>query len=447
MARIAVLGAGLAGLAAAHRLDTEGHDVTVFEREDHIGGVVRTLRADGFLAETGAHSFGRPPAEAAAFLRATRIADAGLPAAAVSRRRWTLHGGHLIELPGSPPALLRARVLPLRARLSVLREAFRAATPAPVDESVADLLRRRGIARELIDLLLDPFVGGVYAGDVERLSARWAFPALHGMLAEHGSLVRGAIAGARRRGRGSGSVSFPEGMGELPRRIADAFGGTIRTRTPVEHVRWSGRWILTTAAGPEEADAVVCATPAWALPDLLGDTAGEAGCELPDVAYNPVAILTLGFRRADVGHSLDGFGALFPTRAGLSTLGVLFPSSVFPGRAPDGHVSLACFVGGSRAPDAVSLPEPALQSLVLEEIAPLLDLRGDPVFSHRAAWPRAIPQYLIGYGDAIGAWDRLEQAVPTLALCGSYRGDGIAIGQVLASGLRAAGRLSSRLKS
>jgi oxygen-dependent protoporphyrinogen oxidase len=150
-----------------------------------------------------------------------------------------------------------------------------------------------------------------------------------------------------------------------------------------------------------------------------------------------VVVLVLGFRREDVAHPLDGFGVLCPSAEQRTILGTLFSSTLFPGRAPAGHVLLTTFVGGVRDPEAVHLPPEWLRARVLDELRSLLGVSGAPVFEHRVAWPRAIPQPEVGHGETVRAMESLERRNPGLVLAGSWRA-GVSVGDTLASGLRAA---------
>src|SRR5690606_32753622 len=182
-------------------------------------------------------------------------------------------------------------------------------------------------------------------------------------------------------------------------------------------------------------DGVVCAVPLHRL-GALGLGADPFGA----VYHAPVSVLALGFERERVGHALDGFGVLVPEREPFRLLGALFSSTLFPGRAPEGHVLLTCFAGGTRRPEDALLPTADLVALARADLGRLLGVRGEPAFVHRAQWEDAIPQYHVGYGRVLAALDALEARHPGLVLAGSYR-QGISVGEALRSGLDAADRL------
>ncbi|HEU4456668.1 MAG TPA: protoporphyrinogen oxidase [Longimicrobium sp.] len=446
----AVVGGGLAGLAAAWRLARAGVRVRVFEAGPRAGGVIGSVRGGGFLAELGANSLAEPSPAVRALFREAGLEPRLLPTNAEARRRYVVRGGRPLAVPTSPPGLLATRLLSLRAKLRVLAEPL-AGPSREADESVSEMVRRR-LGREVLDYLVEPFVAGIYAGDPDRLSARSAFPRLVGLEDEHGSLLRGAKAASRARRAAGGSrdpsiYSFAEGMEELPRALAAGLGGAVSVATAVRAVRqMPGGWAVETDASEETFGAVVLAVPAHALGamEIEGMDAADAEA-LAAIPHAPVAVLVQGFRREDVAHPLDGFGMLIPRVERRRIMGVLFTSTMFPGRAPEGHVSLTTFVGGTRAPEMAALPPNRLASVVGGELRALLGVRGDPVFSHHHHWTRAIPQYVLGHGQAQRRMDAVERACPGVFLAGSYR-SGVSVGDTLASGLKSADAALAHLR-
>ena len=442
----AVLGGGISGLAAAWRLRARGVDVTLFEAAERTGGVIRSVRQDGFLVDEGPNTLvARHPAveEAVAVLGLEGERVWANPSA---DRRYVVRGGVPIPLPTSPPSFLTTPLLSMRAKLRLLREPF--VRPAESeDESLADFVRRR-LGPEVLAYLANPFVAGVFAGDPEHLSARHAFPMLHTLEREHGSLLRGMLRRARATRSGETArpsprpFSFREGMQMLPDALADTLGDAVRTSTPVAALHHDTEgWTVTTqtddSTQESRFDRVVCTIPLHRLPTLGFDADLSP---LTDVPHPPVSVLALGFERAQVGHALDGFGVLIPEHEPFRLLGALFSSSLFPGRAPEGHVLLTCFIGGTRHPEHAVLPTDEVVALALTDLATLLGVTGTPAFVHRARWERAIPQYHVGYGRVIETLDALEAQHPGLVLAGNYR-QGISVGEALRSGLDAADRL------
>jgi oxygen-dependent protoporphyrinogen oxidase len=446
MASVGVVGAGPAGLAAAYQLTRLGHEVVVYEASTRAGGSVFTERRDGFLAEHGPNTMQAPGGAVARLLRELGLDQRLVEASPLSRKRFVVRNGRPAPLPLSPPALLTSPFFSTRAKLSLITEPL-APPPPPGDESIAGFVRRR-FGKEMLEYAAGPFVSGIYAGDPEQLSMRHALPRIHAMEREHGSVLKAAMKGRARPGvrRAPALISFREGMAELTDRLAAGLGARVRLTMPATRVRRiENSWMLDTPAGPVRHDALVLAAPAHALAALRLEAAqGDRLTELSEIPHPPVTALVLGFRRADVRHPLDGFGMLVPAVEDRRVLGVVFSSTLFPGRAPDGHVTLSVLAGGMRQPEIAELEPAALDALVLNELRELLGVEGTPVFRAHARWPRAIPQYVIGYDRFTATLDAIEAANPALRFAGSYR-NGVSLGDTLRSGLDAADALHARL--
>ncbi len=440
---IAVLGAGLTGLSAAHHLSRAGRKVVVFEASPFPGGVIRSDRtADGWLVESGPNSLQETPA-VAALLRELGLESARQAAAPAAKNRYILRDGKLRPLPLSPPDFFRSDVFSVRTKFRVFREIFRRRQPRLNDLPLADFFREH-FGRELLDYALDPFVSGIYAGDASKLSARHSFPTLWKAEHEHGSLIRAQIKSAkakRARGEASGPppiISFADGLASLPRALAAALPpGSLRLERPVSQISPSrGGWIID-ASPAERFSRVILALPAPALARLaIGSPGAQSSLASLDHLEHPaVASLFLGFRREQVAHPLDGFGVLFPSAEKRSLLGVLFNSTLFPGRAPEGHVALTVMVGGARHGELARQPLEAQLPAVMRELSDILGANGDPVFARRAFWPRAIPQYQLNHDNHLEVISAAEQRHKGLFIGGPVR-DGIGLPACLAAGER-----------
>ncbi len=296
----------------------------------------------------------------------------------------------------------------------------------------------------------DPFVSGIYAGDPEKLSTCHAFPQLGQIEHTYGSLLRGHVSLAReRRARGEPPpqlISFAEGLQTLTDALALALPShTVERRVKIDALfpgpPWELTWQRDGAAQTEDADAIILALPAAALATLrVADKQPLA--TLAEIEHPPVASLFLGFRREDIAHPLDGFGLLAPARERRVLLGAIFSSTLFPERAPAGHVAITVMAGGTRQPELARLPPDALLATVLPDLCELLGMHGKPVFTHHTFWPRAIPQYNLGYGRFLAAMMATEKKLPGLFIGGHVR-DGISLGACIASGLRLAERATA----
>ncbi len=433
---VLVVGAGISGLTTAFHLLRGGLDVVVVEAADRVGGAIRTVTADSgagsFLFERGPNTVVGGP-DVGRLVREAGLADDRVVAAGAGKRRFVWKGERLHPLPSGPKSLATTPLFPASAKLQLLREPW-VRRPAPEhggrrEESIADLVRRR-LGTSFLDYAVSPFVSGVYAGDPERLSARWALPRLHAIEERHGSFARGALAGLWRRSpRDGGSaarpkrgelVSMDRGLETLPRRLAEVVED-VRTGTRCLSIETAGgRFRAETDAGPILAREVVLALPAAAVAAVLDDLTGGRSAAFAEVPYAPVAVASYGLRREDVQHPLDGFGFLAPRKESLRVLGCLFPSSLFPGRAPAGCVALTAFAGGRTDPGVLDLDDEAVHAAVLGDLDRALGLRGEPLVRDLARWPGAIPQYEIGHGRFVELAGAIEKELPRLHLAGSF---------------------------
>lgn len=446
-APIVVIGGGPSGLAASVSLLRAGREVICLEAGPEAGGMLRTVRRDGFLAEEGPHSLRLAAGPVRDFLIA-EAADAELVEAnAAGAKKYVTCGGRPVPAPASPLGAFTTPLLTFPEKLRFAAEPFVPRRREEREETVADFVRRR-LGASAWAGLVDAVVGGVYAGDGDALAVRHAFPKLWEFERRHGSLVLGALATAKeRRVRGPLRVTgFREGMAALPRSLARRLGGRLRTGSTVTRLARDGdAWIVgwrepDGATRDVSAAGVIVAVPSHAWDSLPLPTGGEALVEAGRaIAYPPVAVVTLGYARERVAHPTDGFGVLSPARERRRALGALFTSSVFPGRAPEGAVSLALFIGGARSPVAARLSPEALVTQARLECEELLGASGAPEFVHVAKWERAIPQYAPGHGARLAAVEEAERAWPGLSFIGNWRG-GPALSAALESGIAAAGR-------
>lgn len=441
--RVAILGGGITGLTAAWHLRRAGLAPVVFEKSSRVGGAIGSVRSDGWLHELGPNSLLEGSADLASFIDEVGLGARRVYAAPAAKQRYIVRGGRLVAMPTSPLSFLGTRLFSARAKLALLGEPWRAPGRADCEESVGSFVRRR-LGREFLDYAINPFVGGVYAGDPERLSVPHAFPKLHALEQEHGSLIRGALKRRNASGGPKGRIfSFPNGLAELPAALAASLGSDLRLRHAVRVVRHVGdSWEIDydgAERGRETFAAVICALPADALASLVLENvpaARELGT-LREIVHPPVASVFTGYKREDVRHPLDGFGLLVPEAERRMILGSLFSSTLFAGRAPEGYVGLTSFVGGTREPHLAGLSDDELVRIVQAELSRLVGVRGAPVFTHVQKWPRAIPQYELGYGRFKDAIARVEAGAPGLFIGGNCR-DGISLANCIAAGRRLA---------
>jgi oxygen-dependent protoporphyrinogen oxidase len=453
MGAVAIVGGGIAGLTAAYRLKQRGVRVVVYEAGGRVGGAIWSRRSDGYLAELGPNSLSAPSPAVRALIAELGLEPSLVAASPAAKKRYVVRKNRLLPLPMSPQDFLTTRLLSNGAKLAVFGEPLVDSGDSPVEESIATFVRRR-FNQEIVDYVANPFVAGIYAGDPEQLSVRHALPRLYGLERTHGSIIKafGGMMRARKRdadaaatAMAGGMISFRTGLQELPDALARELHAEIRLKAPVTQLR-SGPKGWTVGAAFQQAelyDAVVYAAPAHCIDEIdLDFPAGDRVGTLASIGYPPVAVLVLGFRREDVAHPLDGFGFLVPEVERRHVLGVLFSSTLFPGRAPDDHVTLTAFVGGVRNPDLAHADQPTVSARVMDDLRALLGAKGEPTFRAFHLWPKAIPQYDLTYGRFKDIMDEAERRNPGFALAGSYR-EGVALGEAIASGEEAAARVAA----
>jgi protoporphyrinogen/coproporphyrinogen III oxidase len=426
---VLIVGAGISGLVCAYSLRKSGIDAQIVEASPRPGGVIRSERRDGYLLELGPQSFSRTPQ----LLDLCRDlgTESELLEAPPHAPRFLLLKGQLKQAPLSPPAFFASPLFSARTKWSIIRDALGRSAPPDADESVAGFVRRK-FSPELLDKLVAPFVSGIYAGDPEKLSLRAAFPQLFEAERTAGSIVRGVMRAAKsQKGPKQPPTlqTFRDGNETLIKALATNLGPALRCGIEVTAMQRGGtglpspgeRFVVSakTEAGTESivADGLILAVPTYVAASLLHP---EAESPLRGVEYAPIAVVSLGYRQEDVKHSLGGFGFLVPRSEGLRTLGTVWNSSLFPGRAPQGSVLLTSFVGGATDPQAVALSAKEISAIVHREIAPILSIRGVPAFSHVQIYQRALPQYNIGHTTRVDNLERESSFLLNLKLVGNY---------------------------
>ena len=432
MEEVIIIGGGISGLATAYFLRKRGWSPLLLEAGAAPGGNLQSRQEEGYLRDMGPNSLMLKGRIVPEWLRELQLEGDIVEANPLAGRRYVLNR-HRQPVALGPGVLFGGGLLSIRGRLRLLGEPFQPPHPTPDgEESIADFVRRR-LGDEALTWLVDPFVSGVFAGNPARLSVQATLPRLAALEQDGGSLLRGALRARKKKLPGTPKtrlVSFREGLQVLPLRVANTLGDTLRCDTPVDQLAYSGdMWKVGSGNQTWQSKRLVLALPAGAAARLLAPTDATLARELDAIPYPAVGSLSIGFRRPQVEHPLDGFGMLIPRVMGLETLGVLFSSTLFPGRAPAGQVLLTAFIGGSQNVLA-GRDDDDLLATVLREIGPLLGISGDPVFSRCRVWPKAIPQYEIGHLDRMKRIDTLSAGHPGLHFRANWQG-GVALGDCI----------------
>ena len=472
MARVVIVGGGIAGLAVAHALRQgaggEGVEILVLEKNDRPGGNLRTEVIEGYTCEWGPNGFLDSVPETLALVRAVGLEARVQVSDDAARKRFIFRNGSLHELPGSGGAFLRSRLLSVGGKLRIGWEPFASARP-PEDETIHAFAARR-IGREAADILIDSMVSGIFAGDARRLSLRACFPKMWQMETDHGGLFRAMFARRRLKKQGDSLgaplgrlTSFRGGTEELIRGVARTLDGIVRTGVPVGSLSETGepdnraggagpgnrargaRFQLRTSLGEAlAADAVVLACPSHESATIVESLDSGLSCALREIPSASIAVVCLGYEETRLPRPLDGFGFLVPRGEGPRILGVLWDSSVYPGRAPAGRVLLRAMIGGARDPEAVRMSDEALLAVVRDDLRTTMGLDLPPVFVRIFRHSKGIPQYTVGHLDRLAKIDARLAHHPGLYLCGnSYRG--IAINNCAAEAPPLAGRVLAGL--
>jgi oxygen-dependent protoporphyrinogen oxidase len=477
--KIAIIGGGISGLAAAHRVRElrPGAELILFEASSRVGGVLETIERDGYLVERAADNFLTSRPAGVALCRRLGLDAELLSTEEAGRRAMVVRDGRLLPIPAgfylmSPRQLwpvLRSPILSLRSKIRLLAEPLvpprtllalgddENNSEAVADESVASFVRRR-LGNEVFQRLVQPLVAGIYTADASKLSMQATMPEFLAYERRFGSLLRATLKGWRSFGHeseiqnpdsetASGAryglfVAPKRGIGSLVNALASRLPqNAIQLNSPIFGLRaqGDGRWLLECNSHAARApfDAVIIAVPAYAAAKLLCHVDQKLASGLADIEYAGIIVASCAFRRDQIAHSLDSFGFVVPRVEARRIVAASFASNKFAGRAPDGHILIRTFIGGSLQPELLATTDNDVRRLVIDELADLLKISGLPQWIDIARWPASMPQYHVGHIALVERIEKLAQHRPSLALAGNaYRGVGIP--QCIASGESAA---------
>ncbi|HSY74299.1 MAG TPA: protoporphyrinogen oxidase [Dongiaceae bacterium] len=452
MKSVAIIGAGITGLTAAFYLKRKGVPVTVYEAGGRAGGVIQSSRQNGFLAESGPNTILETSPKISELIRDLNLEACRIYPSPVAKNRYVVRDKKPVAMPSSQAEFLTTKLFSARAKFALAREPFVPPRRDGVEESVAEFVLRR-LNQEFLDRAVDPLVAGIYAGDPQKLSVRHAFPKLLEAEQKHGSLLKGQFFGAGEQKSGEVSrrnarmFSFDDGLQLLTDALAAQLGDSLKLNTQVTKLlQTKDGWRVSTSNGEAEFGAVIYCGTAFKLAELKIESQTLIDFSaFSEIRHPPVASVVLGFRREDVAHPLDGFGMLIPKVENFKILGTIFSSSLFPNRAPENFVGLTSYIGGERQPELASLPPEKLIELVCDDLRVLLGIKGEPAFKNVELYPKAIPQYNVGYGKFKELMSEIENKAAGLFFAGGFR-DGISLGDSIVSGCNIVERVEELLK-
>jgi oxygen-dependent protoporphyrinogen oxidase len=453
MRRIAIIGGGITGLAAAYEALRLNARPILIEQDSQLGGVIRTETRDGCTFEGGPDSFLSAKPAALELIRELGLASDVIGSNDASRVTYLVKNGRLVPLPDGLMMMVPTRILPVAlspllswgTKIRMGLEYFRRPGADPDDRTVEEFVREH-YGQETVDYLAEPLLAGVYGGSVRELSVRSVLPRFVELEAKYGSLTRGVLAARAKTPAGESAPLFQTlkgGLGQLTRELelrirprAEVITGTAETiqrEAEAWKIRVDGSWL--------EADAVLFACPAWAAAEVLRDAAPAVARLLEPIAYSSSITLSLVYRREACGRIPPGFGFLVPARERGTLVACTFTGAKFSHRVPDRLVVLRCFLGGTGGEHVLDLPGGEIIAQTRRELRALLGWDAEPEFHVLYRWRRAMAQYAVGHSARMKELDAELTRIPALALAGNGY-DGIGIPDCIRTGRAAARRLA-----
>ena len=421
--RIAIVGAGISGLSTAFYLQRSRPDweLQILDPNPVPGGTMRTVERGGFLFEAGGNGFLTNKPDSMQLVKDAGAEQLLLPSSDLARKRF-IYTDRLHRLPESPPAFLGSKLLTLPQKLRVIAEVVTPAKRDDKDETLQQFGYRR-VGKAFTDIFLDAMTAGIYATTPDRVSVNAAFPLVVNLEREYGGLFRGMIK-RRKKQAGPGGIlmSFKGGVGRFIEHLQEALNADWRLGTRVTGILPdSGGYRLITSGGEEQVDRVIVSATAPAAADMLRGLDEGLARQIQAIDYSPIAVVGFGYH--DLDHPLEGFGLLTTTAAQLPILGVLWDSSIFPDRAPEGGGSVRVMIGGQRNPELVQQDEAGLIATAREGIRLTMGVNREPDLSFVQRWENGIPNYPVGHLKAMSELFDYVRGYPGLYLnCNAYRG-------------------------
>jgi protoporphyrinogen/coproporphyrinogen III oxidase len=464
MKRIAIIGGGISGLSAAFTIEGKQQSGTpieyvLFESSKRLGGVILTERLDGCLVEAGPDSFLTEKPWAAELCEKLGLEDQLVGSNDAERKTYILSKGKLEVMPDGLMFMVPTKIMPtvlsplfsLGTKIRMAAEWFQPPRNESEDETVADMVKRH-YGEEMVELLADPLLAGIYGGEASDLSVRAVLPRFAAMESKHGSLGRAMLAARKKIAATPDAPARPiftslrNGMQQLVDALIERLDASaLKTSSFVQSViRQDNGWTVCAGYQTDHFDAVILAIPTHAAASVLQATDENLASDLSEIPYTSSVTVTLGYDEK-VRHALpEGFGFLVPRSAGRRMLAATFVHNKFPYRAPENRALVRCFLGGARDEDILQGSEKEILQIVRDELRQILALHADPLFARVYKWKSAMAQYSVGHLERVRRIESLRQNLPGLALAGNGF-NGIGVPDCVRSGIEAAGKILAEM--
>ncbi len=440
MTRIAIVGAGISGLATAYRIEQLAKaaelevEVLVLEKQQRTGGKIWSIEEEGFLCEWGPNGFLDNKPMTLELCQQLGISDQLLRSNDNARKRFIYSDRVLHRLPENGPAFLKSQLISWPGKLRLAAEMVIPKRTDSSDETLAEFGRRR-LGEEALNKLIAPMVSGIFAGDPETMSLKSCFGRIYELEQEYGGLIRAMIMLAKKKkaevkagkavasaaGPGGILTSFERGIQQLTDGICRQLQAEIKSGSPVVKIEEKqGGFLLKLEDGQQlEAELVVTASPAYAVAEMLEGSNDKAVELLRQIPYATMNVVCFGYERERIAHDLNGFGYLTPKAEGRSTLGTLWDSSIFPNRAPEGKVLLRSMMGGATNMEAIDISDEGVKVLTMADLKQIMGITAEPEFVRIFRHPHAIPQYTRGHAARLQGLEEALKTSPDLFLTGN----------------------------
>ena len=468
MKRIAIIGGGISGLSSAFTIEEKresGTDVryVLFESSPRLGGVLVTDHVDGCLVEAGPDSFLTEKPWAADLCGRIGLGDQLIGSNDSERKTYIVAKGKLVVMPDGLMFMVPTKIMPTvfsplfswRTKLRMAAEWFHPPHKASEDETVAEMVRRH-YGPEMVELLADPLLSGVYGGEASGLSVRAVLPRFADMESKHGSLGRAMLESRKQARKKMGAAanvparplftSLKDGMQQMvDALVARLDAKALKTSAVVQSViRQDNGWTVCAGYQTDQFDAVIIATPAHAAADLLESTDENLARDLSEIRYSSSVTVTLGYDEKVRRALPPGFGFLVPRSEGHRMLAATFVHNKFPHRAPENRALVRCFLGGARDEPILEMSGKEILEIVRGELRQIIALNAEPLFARVYKWKSAMAQYSVGHLERLQRIEALRQKLPGLALAGNGY-NGIGVPDCVRSGTEAAGKVLAEM--